>query len=171
MAAPGLADVGAGDPDPLELLRGLEHFPQQLAVGGLLLLALDQGAAGLADALGEAVANRLQLAEIEHPRSGGNRFDAMRNSGAAEGLAEDAGELRLEAADLTAQLKPRPALVDPDPEPGEIVFQQSGHRRNCSQLDSRVAAAIHSASSTAIWGTPLTWTAATATRRVPRSTS
>jgi hypothetical protein len=38
------------------------------------------------------------------------------------------------------------------------------------QALSTVAAAIHSASSTAISGTPLTWTATIATRRLSRST-
>jgi hypothetical protein len=136
VAATGLADVGTGDPDPLELLRGLEHFPQQLAVGGLHLLALDHGAAGLADALGETVANRLQLAEVEHPRGARDSLDAMRDGGVAEGLADDRGKLRLEAADLAAQLEPRFTLVDPDPEPGELLselhsIQQSGHLKEC----------------------------------------
>jgi len=58
-------------------------------------------------------------------------------------------------------------LVDSDVKPGELVFQQSGHHRKCNHAASRVAAAIHNASSTAICGTPLTWTAATAIRRLP----
>jgi hypothetical protein len=46
----------------------------------------------------------------------------------AEGLAEERGNLRLQSADLATQLESRGALVDPDPELGELLtFQQSGH--------------------------------------------
>jgi hypothetical protein len=40
VAAAGLADVGARDPQPLEVLWRVQHPLQQLAVAGLQLLAL-----------------------------------------------------------------------------------------------------------------------------------
>jgi hypothetical protein len=127
VAAAFEAEVLAGDPDPLEVLRGSDHLLDQVTV-----LRLDPGSLGeahsrLADPFGQAIANRLQLAEIEHPGRPDRRFDVMRHLGAAESLAEEAGQLRLEATDLAAQLEPSLALVDPDPEPGEILSQQSGH--------------------------------------------
>lgn len=127
-ATAGLADVGAGDPHPLEFLGRLQQCSQQFAVVGLERLALGQGRACLGNPLRQPVANRLQLAEVEHPRGGGNRLDPMRDRRVAEGLAEDFRQLRLEATDLAAQLEPRPTLVDPDPEPGELLsIQQCRH--------------------------------------------
>lgn len=126
-AAAGLTDVGAGDPHPLELLGRVQQCSQQFAVVGLERLALRQGRARLGDPLSQPVAHRLQLAEVKHPGSGGNSLDPMRNRRVAEGLTKDFRQLRLEAANLAAQLEPRPTLVDSDPEPGEILSQQSGH--------------------------------------------
>jgi hypothetical protein len=166
------AEVLAGDAHPLEVLRGSKHPLDQLAVLVLDPPLLNQRPPRLGDALGKAIANRLQLAEVEDPRRYRNRVDPMRDLGVTEGLAEERGQLRLEAADLAPQLEPRLALVDSSPEPGELLVSQcNGHLQKCSQADSRVAAAIHNASSTAICGTPLTWTAATARRRVPCSTA
>lgn len=128
-AAARLADLGAGHQHPLEPLRRLLHFPQQLAVGGLDRRAGAERGAGLADPLGEAVADRLQLAEAEQPRLGGEALDPVGDLGVAESLAEERGELRLEARDLAAQLQPRLALADSCSKPGELIaIQQSGHR-------------------------------------------
>jgi len=129
VAAAGKTEVLTRDPHPLEVPGCGDHLLDQLLVLRLEPGALGKGRVRLTDPLGQPVANRLQLTEVENARSRGNRFDAMRQLGMAEGLAEEAGQLRLEAADLTAQLEPRPALVDLDLEPGEIVSQQSGHRR------------------------------------------
>jgi len=61
-------------------------------------------------------------------RDGASGFDLMGDLGVAESLAEEARQLRLQAGDLTAQLQPGPALIDSDPEPGELFSsQQSGH--------------------------------------------
>jgi hypothetical protein len=122
------AEVLPRDSHPLEVLRGGEHLLDQLPVLRLDPGALGEGSVRLGDPLGQPVANRLQLPKVENPRGGGERLDAMRHLGATEGLAEEAGQLRLETADLAAQLQPRPSLVDPDPEPGEILSQQSGHQ-------------------------------------------
>jgi hypothetical protein len=167
MAAAVEAEVLSRYLDPLEVLGGGEHPLDQLAV-----LLLDPGArgevfSGFADAGGKAVAHRLQLAEVEQPRSRGDGLDPVRHLGVTEGLAEQPAQLRVEVADLAPQLESRPALVDSGREPGELlVSQQSGHLQKCSQPASRVEAAIHNASSTAICGTPLTCTAAMARRRV-----
>jgi hypothetical protein len=165
-AAAGLADVGAGDPHPLVILRGVQHLAQQLAVVTLDQRSLRQRLARLGDPVGEAVADRLQLAEIKHPGDGRQSLDPVGNLGVAKGIPEETRQLHLESGDLLAQLQPRLTLVDRDVEPGETVFQRSGHHRKCNHAASRVAAAIHKASSTAICGTPFTWTAATAIRRL-----
>ncbi|HMI81795.1 MAG TPA: hypothetical protein VK480_08415, partial [Solirubrobacterales bacterium] len=126
------AEVFAGDADPLEVLGGGEHPLDELAVGVLDPAPLDQRRPGLGDAVGEAVAQRLQLAEAEDPRRGGEGLDPVRHLGVAEGLSEEARQLSLEAADLLAQLQAGVALVDSDPEPGELLFsQQSGHPEKC----------------------------------------
>jgi hypothetical protein len=165
------AEVLAGDPDPLEVLRCGEHLLNQLAVLVLDLPPLHQSPPCLGDPLGEAIAYRLQLTQVEYPWGGSDGIDAVGNLRVAESLSEDLAQLRFQAADLAPQLRARLALVDPGAEPGELLtFQQSGHLQKCSHAASRVAAAIHNASSTAIWGTPLTWTEATARRRVPCST-
>ena len=122
------AEVLAGHLDPLEVLGRGEHPLDQFAVLGLDLLPLHQGAPGLGDPVGQVVANRLQVTEIENPRRCGDGFDPMRDRSVTEGLAEERGQLRLETADLATQLEPRVALVDPDPELGELLtLQQSGH--------------------------------------------
>lgn len=173
MAAAVQAEVLARDLNPLEVLRSGEHLLDQLAVLVLQPPPLDQRPPRLGDALGEPIAQCLQLTEVENPRHRGSGTDPVRDLRVSEGLAEERSQLRLEAADLAAQLESRLALVNSNPEPGELlVSQQSGHlSQKCSHAASRVAAAIHSASSTAIWGTPLTWTEATARRRVSRSTA
>jgi hypothetical protein len=128
-AAARLADIGAADADPLEATGLIEHFAQQLTVAGLQLSAVGQRRASFGDALGEPVANGLQLAQIEHPRCGRNSLDLMRDLRVAERLTKEAGQLRLESRDLAAQLEPRLALIDFNPKPSEIFsFKQNGHQ-------------------------------------------
>jgi hypothetical protein len=122
------AEVFAGNADPLEVLGGGEHLLNELVVLVLDPLPLDQGLARFRHAIGEAVADRLQLTEIEHPRRGGDGLDAMGNLRVAKSLADEAGELRLEPGDLPAQLQPRLALVDRNAQPVEFpLSQQSRH--------------------------------------------
>lgn len=128
VAAAFEAEVLPGHLDPLEVLGCSKHPLDQFAVLGLHPLSLHQGAPGLGDPVGQVVANRLQITEVEHPRRRGDGVDSMRDRNVTEGLAEERGQLRLETADLAAQLEPRAALVDLDPELGELLtFQQSGH--------------------------------------------
>jgi hypothetical protein len=130
-AAARLADVGAADPHPLELGRRIEHFLQQLTVLILDQHSIAKSGAGFGDAVGETIANGLQLPEVKYPWNGRTSvtLNAMRDLGVAEGFAEERGQLRLQARDLTAQLEPSLALVDSAPEPGELLtFQQSGHQ-------------------------------------------
>ncbi len=67
VAAARLAEVGAGDPHPLEVARRGEHPVEQLAVARLQLGALSQCRARVLDPGGEGVADGLELAEVERP--------------------------------------------------------------------------------------------------------
>lgn len=112
MAAAGEPEVFAGDPDPLEVPGRGEHPLDQLAVLVLHPRAFGQSLARLGDAVGEAVPNRLQLAEIEYPRLRRDRLDPVGDLDVPEGIAEGGGELGLEPGDLPSQLLARLALVD-----------------------------------------------------------
>jgi hypothetical protein len=113
VAAAGLADVGAGDSQPLVLSRRGQHSPQQLAVAGLDLGLLGERGPRGGDPRCECVAHLLQLLEAGDPRlpEGGGNPAVEREPG--EGLGREARELVLEAADLAAQLGAREALVAP----------------------------------------------------------
>jgi hypothetical protein len=151
VAAARESEVFTGDADPLVVLRGGEHRFDQLAILGLNPISLDQRFAGLGDANGQPVPDGLQLTEVEYTRRGGRRLESVGDLGVTEGLAEESGQLRLKARDLPAQLQPSLALVNRDAQPGQFLeSQQNRHLRNCSQAASRVEAAIHKASSTAI---------------------
>ena len=108
------AQVLSGDLHPLEVLRGGQHPFDQLAVLVLHPLSLDKGGTRLGDTVGKAVANNLELAQVQDPGSGGERIDPVRYLGMAEGLAEEPAELGFEPGDLAAQLEPCLALVDLD---------------------------------------------------------
>jgi hypothetical protein len=119
-AAAGLADVGAADPEPLVVGRGGEHLAEQLAVALLEVAALGQGPTGLGDAVGQLVADPLQLAEVENPGGAGGRGDRGVELDPAEGLGKQARELVLEPPDLAAQLATGKRLVGLD-DPGEAA--------------------------------------------------
>jgi hypothetical protein len=145
------AEVFAGNPDPLEVLGGGEHLLHQLTVPVLDALPLDESMPRFSRAIGELVPNHLQLTKVEHPRGGRSCLNAVRNLRMTEALADETGELSLEPGDLPPQLQARLALVDRGAYPGKSLFsQQSRHLQKCSHAASRVEAAIHSASSTAI---------------------
>lgn len=114
VAAAVQPEVLPRDPHPLEVLRGGEHRLDELAVLLLDPRPLDQGRACLGDAVREAVANHLQLAQVEDPRGGDDGVDPVRHLGVAERLAEQGAEVGLEPGDLAAQLEPCLALVDRD---------------------------------------------------------
>jgi len=157
VAAARLAEVVAAHPDPLEVRGRGQHLPQQLAIGGLGPGALAQRQARLGNAVGERVAQSLQLAQVEHPWLDRDRGDAMLDHDPAEALGQERGELTLEPADLASQLGPGQALVGLDVECHRALScEQIGHRLPSSVDHRSVAAAIQSASSTAICGTPLT---------------
>jgi hypothetical protein len=103
-----------GDPHPLEVLRGDQHPFDQLAVLVLDPRPLDEGGARLGDTIREAVANHLELTQIEDAGSGGNRVYPVRHLDVTERLAEEPAELGLEPGDLAAQLETCLALVDRD---------------------------------------------------------
>jgi len=80
-------------------------------------------------ALGQLVAQPLQLSQVENPRLGRDRLDPVANLDPAESLGEEAGELALEMADLAPQLDAGVALVDLDVERHQAVsFEQIRHR-------------------------------------------
>jgi hypothetical protein len=127
VAAARLADVGAGDADPLELGRRSKHFAEQLPVGGLHAGALVQPQAALGDPVGELVAQPLQLAEVEHARLAGEPRDVVLDPHPTEPLGHQPGELALETADLAPQLVARQPLVGVDVDE-EVSFEQLPHR-------------------------------------------
>jgi hypothetical protein len=123
-AAAGLADVGAGDRDPLVGGRVGEHPAQQLAVGGLDLGPLGERDPGAGDPRRQPVAHPLQLSEIEQPRLRRRGLEPVLDLDPPEGLAEQPRQLPLEPPDLPPQLLPRGPLVDPC----EGVETASGHK-------------------------------------------
>jgi hypothetical protein len=120
----GEPQVFPGDANPFEVLRGDKHPLDELAVLVLDPLSLHQGVPRLRRAIGEPIPNRLQLAEIERPRRGGDGLDAVRDLRVPKPLADKTGELCLEAGDLPAQLQPRLALVDRTIQPSEFLLSQ-----------------------------------------------
>lgn len=129
MPAARESHVFPGDADPLEVPRRGEHLAHQLAVALLDPLPLGDLEPRLGNAVGEAVADRLQLTEVEDPRRRRDGVDPVGDLGVAEGLGEEARQLGLQAGDLAAQLPARLALVRRRREPGELLsFQQNGHR-------------------------------------------
>jgi hypothetical protein len=123
--ATGLADVGAGDHHPPVPSRVLEHLLQQLAVGSLDLGPPAELDASAGDAVGELVAQLLELAEVEQARGRMARRKPVLDFDPAEGLADEAPQLALQAADLTPQLAASESLVTPD---GEGIASLSRHQ-------------------------------------------
>lgn len=111
MAASRLTDVGARDPHPLVFGRRRQHPLEQLAIAGLQFVLLAQRLTGAGDPLGQGVANLLQLLEPGDPGHGEASRDLGVERQTWEGLGAEAGQLVLEATDLTAQLSAREALV------------------------------------------------------------
>lgn len=111
VAASRLANVGARDPHPLVLGGRRQHLLEQLAVAGLQFILLAQGLTGDSNPLGESVANLLQLLEPGNPGDGEAGRDPGVERKARKGLGTETGQLVLEAADLTAQLSAREALI------------------------------------------------------------
>ena len=124
MATAVQAQVLPGDANPLEVLWRREHPLDEIAILVLEPLPLHQRPLRLGDAVGEPVADGLQLAQVEHPRGGGDGVDPVRNLGATEAVAEAGGKLGLEPGDLPPQLQARPALVDRCAYSGESLFSQ-----------------------------------------------
>jgi hypothetical protein len=110
-AAAGLADVGAGDPQPLVLGRSGQHPLEQLTVARLECGALSQLKPGLAYPGRQGVADSLQLAQAKRPRLTRNGADSGVNREARKGLGDKRAKLGFEAPDLTPQLNPCKPLV------------------------------------------------------------
>ncbi len=128
MAATRLAEVVARDAQPLEVLRTGEHPLQQLAVAGLELGPLAQCAARVLDPIGQGVANRLQLTQIECSRLAREGRHVRGNFEPREGLRHQSRELPFEAPDLTPQLGAGEALVAAYPQrTSRVSFEQIRH--------------------------------------------
>jgi hypothetical protein len=130
VAAARQAEIGAADPQPVEAGGIGEHLVEQLPVGLLEGIPLDQRAPRLRDATGERVADLLQLAQVEHPR-GSRRRHPMRHVDATEPFGDQAAKLTLELADLPAQLCAGQTLIDRD------SVEHSPHRQILSRLEGR----------------------------------
>lgn len=122
--AAGEPHVFPGNAHPLEVPRRGEHPPHQVVVVALDAIALRQGNAGFRGPAGQAVADRLQLPEVENARRGGSGLDPMGDFRMAERVAEEVRQLPLQAGDLTAQLQTRLTLVNRGPEPGKRLSLQ-----------------------------------------------
>jgi hypothetical protein len=129
VAAAGLADVGAGDAQPLVLGGRGQHPPQQLTIARLDLGLPGERGPGGGDPRRERVAHLLQLPEAGDPRLPEARGNPGVEREPGEGLGREARELVLEAADLAAQLGAREALVAPYSKRAERVsIEQIRHR-------------------------------------------
>jgi len=126
VAAARLADVVAGDAQPLVIGGRGQHAPQQLAVLRLQRRLPLQSLASVGDTCRQRVAHPLQLLEAGDARlaEGGRRGGVDADSW--KGLREQMGQLYLEAADLTAQLGAGEALVAPRPQ--RVSFEQNRHQ-------------------------------------------
>jgi len=106
----------------------LEHAVQQLAVPDLQVVALVQGGASIGDPGGEGVAHALELGEVCDPRRSPRRGNPRVDDYPRKALSAKAGQLLLEAGDLTPQLDPSEALASSDSERCERVsFEQIRH--------------------------------------------
>jgi len=121
VTAPGLTEVGAGDPQPLELGGIGKHPLEQLPIGGLERGSLSQRVARCGHPHRQRVANLLQLTEADQPRLGRGGRDRRVQREARERLARQPGQLLLEAADLPPQLGTGETLVALDANPSEGV--------------------------------------------------
>jgi hypothetical protein len=130
VAAAGLADVVAADPDPWIALREGEHVGKQFAVGLLDEGALGEGLVGLAEAGRERVADLLQLAEVEYPRRPGGT-DPMGDGDPPHAVGDQPAQLKLQLGDLPAQLGARQPLVYLDP------VEHTPHEQSLSRLEGR----------------------------------
>lgn len=146
VAAAGLADVVAADPDPGVALREGEHVGQKFAVGLLDEGALGEHLVGLAEAGRERVANLLQLTEVEYARRPGGA-DPVRDGDPSHALGDQPAQLELQLGDLPPQLDPRPRLLDacyPSGDKRRLTLlrfrpsvEQIRHRQILSRLEGR----------------------------------
>lgn len=146
VAAAGLADVVAADPDPGITLREGEHVGKQFAVGLLDEGALGERLVGLAEAGRERVADLLQLTEVEYARRPGG-VDPVRDGDPPHALGDQPAQLELQLGDLPAQLDARPRLLDARYPGGaqrrlthprfRLPVEQIRHRQILSRLEGR----------------------------------
>jgi hypothetical protein len=128
MTAARLAEIGARDAHPLEVLRADEHPLEQLAVAGLELGPPPQSAARVLDPVRKGVANGLQLAQVQRSRLARNRGHVRDQLEPREGLGNQSGQLPLETADLTPQLGASETLIAANSQrTSRVSFEQIRH--------------------------------------------
>jgi hypothetical protein len=104
VAAAGLADVGAGDLQPL-VLRGCRQHPlEHLAIAGLELGLRLELSPRIRDPTGQRVTNRLQFAEAERARLWRDWGNACVDLDTRKAIGEKRAELGFEAPNLPSQL-------------------------------------------------------------------
>lgn len=109
MAAAGLADVLAGDPDPAVAIRLSDHRLEQAPVRLLDLAASLELGLSLAQPHGERVADPLELGYTEHPGAAHGAHPPL-ESLAGEGGGEELAEPPLERGDLPPEVVADPPL-------------------------------------------------------------
>ena len=105
-AAAGLAQVTVGDPDEL-MTPGLQQHPlEQSAVCGFVLGAKRDLRACAAQLLGQLVAELLEFAEAQEPRSAGGSLDVDVDNRPRERRREGVREVAVQPGDLRSQGAP-----------------------------------------------------------------
>jgi len=123
-----LAEVSAGDAQPLVLGGRREHPLQELAVAPLQGGALAKRALRLRDARSQRVARELELREVGDSRLPVGASRAGLDPKPRKGLGGQPRELALEAADLPPQLPPSEALVACSKLGKRLPIEQIRHR-------------------------------------------
>jgi hypothetical protein len=117
--AAGLAEVLVGQPGELVAAGLTQHALEEVAVARLLLPALVHDLAGAAQLVGEIVAERLELGDVQQPRTAAGGRDADVDGGPRERGDQRVTELALEPLDLRAQGAPGGVVVASPAEAGE----------------------------------------------------
>ena len=142
-AAAALAEVGVADAHEAVLAGRDEHALQQAAGLLLALGALVQLRAGPGELVRQAVAQDLELAEIEHPRRrGAAAREGDIDARAREGRDERLLQCPLEVRDLGTQRPPSGGLVGGDEQTGrgcQLLLEHRDHADRLARLGVRAS--------------------------------
>ncbi len=134
MAAAGLADRLVRDPQPLVGGRVGDHVLDQLAVLLLDVGAVTELGARRREAVGDRVADLLELGDAEHTRPAGGGYAPLDPDPRERG-PEQPAELGLHAPDLAAQVGARAALLSLGE--GRLERRQSIEPESLLELQNR----------------------------------